>query len=132
MKKIIFYIFYAYITLSSALALADVYKCAGDSGAPTFADGNTKTNYKNCQLVMRENGTKRTSSKQQTATPSDFPKVDRQTQTLRDDKRKQILMSELDTEQKALDVAKREHAQTEADLHQKNIELLHKEVNALK
>lgn len=132
MKKMIVYALCTFALAFSSISIADIYKCTGDGGAPTFADGNTKTNYKNCQLIMRESGTKAISNKQQTATQSDFPKVDKQTQNQRDDKRKQILLSELDSEQKALEASKNERSQADTQLHQKNIELLHKEVNALK
>ena len=132
MKKIAVYTLCAYITLPSASALADIYKCAGDAGAPIFVDGKTKANYKNCQIMMRDNGSQTTPKASKTPTPDSFPKVDSHTQTQRDDKRKEILLSELDTEQKALETAKNQHAQSEIEMHQKNIQLLQKEVNALK
>jgi len=50
----------------SAHVFADIYKCTGDGGAPTFVDGNTKANYKNCQLIMRDNLTQSASSKKPT------------------------------------------------------------------
>jgi len=77
----------------SAHVFADIYKCTDDGGAPTFVDGNTKANYKNCQLIMRDNLTQSASSKKTTVTPSNFAKIDKQTQSQRDDKRKEILLS---------------------------------------
>jgi hypothetical protein len=95
-----------------------------------------------------------------TATPASFPKVDEGTQNQRDSKRKEILQNELDGEKKALEDAKRAYAegasnpevfktkdgktlrnvpkfdekmkglQAEVDVHQRNIELLEKEINA--
>jgi hypothetical protein len=47
------------------------------------------------------------------ATPSDFPRVDKETQTARDGKRKDILLAELEAEKKALEAAKQ--AQTEGE-----------------
>ena len=132
MKKILSCVLCTYITLFSASALADIYKCTGNGGAPTFVDGNTKANYKNCQLIMRDNGTKAAPSNSKSPSPSNFPKVDKQTQNLRDDKRKEILLSELSTEQKTLETAKNQQAQAEIALHTKNIELLQKEISALK
>ena len=124
------------LLLFSLSAQADIYKCAGDGGAPAFVDGKTKANYRNCQLMMRDNNTQtnpqENRSAAQTATPADFPHVDKQTQNQRDDKRKQILLSELASEQQALSSAKAQGTQTEASLHEKNIELLKKEVSALK
>jgi Domain of unknown function (DUF4124) len=94
-----------------------------------------------------------------TATPASFPKVDADTQNQRDGKRKEILQAELDAEKKALDEAKKAYAegesnpevfktkdgktlrnvpkfqekmkglQAEVDAHQRNIDLLTKEIN---
>ena len=96
-----------------------------------------------------------------TATPASFPKVDANTQNQRDGKRKDILQGELDAEKKALDDAKKAYAEGESnpevfrtangqtrrnvpkfeekmknlqanvDAHQRNIELLQKEINAI-
>ena len=96
-----------------------------------------------------------------TATPASFPKVDAGTQNQRDGKRKDILQSELDAERKALEDAKKAYAegasnpevfktkdgqtrrnvpkfeekmknlQADIDAHQRNIELLEKEINAI-
>ncbi len=94
-----------------------------------------------------------------TATPASFPKVDAGTQNQRDSKRKDILQSELDAERKALEDAKKAYAegeskpevfrtkdgktlrnvakyeekmkglQAEVDAHQRNIELLEREIS---
>lgn len=96
------------------------------------------------------------------ATPATFPRVDQQTQNQRDDTRRKILQEELAAEKKALEEAKRAYAEGEAnpetfiaangkrfrnmakfnekmarlqadvDAHEKNIELLQKELDALK
>jgi Ni/Co efflux regulator RcnB len=93
-----------------------------------------------------------------TATPADFPKVDAGTQTQRDGKRKDILRAELESEKKALEAAKKAYdegksnpevyrtaegktmrnvakydekmktLQADVDVHQRNIELLEKEI----
>jgi chromosome segregation ATPase len=105
---------------------------------------------------------KASSGSKRTATPEGFPRVDKDTQNQRDGKRKDILQSELDSEKAALDQAKKAYAegesnpevyktkdgktmrnvpkfeekmknlQAEVDSHQKNIELLQKEIDALK
>ncbi len=82
----------------------------------------------------------------QTPTPSDFPRVDAGTQRARDDTRRQILTEELAVEQKALEQAKKDYAdgktmqniakfegkmkalQDAVDLHEKNIQMLQKEL----
>jgi hypothetical protein len=96
-----------------------------------------------------------------TASPASFPKVDADTQNQRDGKRKEILQSELEAEKKALDDAKKAYTegesnpevyktkdgktfrnvpkfdekmkglQTDVDAHQRNIDLLNKEINAI-
>lgn len=89
-----------------------------------------------------------------TPTPAGFPRVDSQTQSLRDDKRKQILLSELEIEQKALQDAKKAYVESapklqgkdpgaqpgealqrlQADIsnHESNVQLLQKELSTLK
>lgn len=99
------------------------------------------------------------SSQAKNPTPASFPKVDAGTQNQRDGKRKEILQGELDTEKKALDDAKKAYAEGESnpevfktkdgktlrnvpkfdekmktlqadiDAHQRNIDLLQKEIN---
>ena len=134
MKKTILWIFCICASLLTPCVFADVYKCSGDGGTPTFVDGKTKANYQNCQLMMRDNGSKVPYNKQATATatPSDFPKVNKQTQSQRDEKRKEILLSELRAEQSALETIKTQPTSSEINLHQQNIQLLKKEINALK
>jgi hypothetical protein len=96
-----------------------------------------------------------------TTTPADFPKVDAGTQNQRDGKRKDILQAELEAEKQALAKAKEAYAEGESkpevykgangktfrnvakfeekmkdlqanvDVHQRNIELLTKEINAI-
>jgi hypothetical protein len=152
-------------------AYADIYKCTGDSGIPAFVDAKTKTgsNYKNCILFIRDDSTSpksRTSDQAErpsrTKTPSDFPRVDSQTQNKRDDKRKEILLQELEAEKQALEEAKRakvegaskpevyrgangktfrnvpkfeekmQKLQSDVDAHENNIELLQKELDSVK
>ena len=102
------------------------------------------------------------SANKRTATPESFPRVDKDTQNQRDSKRKSILQNELDAEKAALEEAKKAYAEGESnpevyrtasgqtfrnvpkfeekmknlkanvDNHQKNIELLQKELDSLK
>jgi len=97
-----------------------------------------------------------------TATPDSFPRVDKDTQNQRDSKRKSILQGELDAEKAALEEAKKAYAEGESnpevyrtasgqtfrnvpkfeakmkglkenvDNHEKNIELLQKELDSLR
>lgn len=97
-----------------------------------------------------------------TATPDSFPRVDKDTQNQRDSKRRSILQGELDAEKAALEEAKKAYAEGESnpevyrtasgqtfrnvpkfeakmkglkenvDNHEKNIELLQKELDSLR
>ncbi len=78
-------------------------------------------------------------------TPSHFPKVDTGTQRKRDDMRRQLLLEELASEQRNLAAAKNTYAQgarqpgadlarlgDSVRLHEKNIEMLNKELSHIK
>ena len=113
------------LLLASFGAQADIYKCTDESGHQAFVDENAKPAYKQCTLIMR-GGTSSSAgsrppaaaqpaSKARTPTPAGFPKVDQNTQRQRDDKRRQILEDELAGERKALDEAKKNYADGEAN-----------------
>jgi hypothetical protein len=104
---------------------------------------------------------KKPAPNQRTATPENFPRVTKDAQTERDAKRRSILQAELDAEKVALEDAKKAYAEGEekpevyrtanggtfrnvpkfeakmkalqenVDNHQRNIELLQKELDAL-
>ncbi len=108
-----------------------------------------------------DGGEKKRAPSARTASPASFPKVDAGTQNERDGKRKEILQSELDAEKKALEDAKKAYAegasnpevfktadgktlrnvpkfeekmkalQADVDAHERNIDLLTKEINAI-
>lgn len=120
-----------------------------DPDANTISNERAKTSSNN------------TSNKRAT-TPEGFPRVDKDTQNQRDGKRKGILQNELESEKAALDQAKKAYAegesnpevfrtkdggtfrnvpkfeekmknlQADVDSHQKNIELLQKELDSLR
>lgn len=146
------------ITLCANIAQAEIYKRVDENGHVTYSNvplkGATKLN-------LDPNPSKSSSSNNtnvKTPTPSSFPKVDNKTQSQRDDKRREILLSELDAERKALEAAKKafeegesnpevfvgaggkrfrnvpkfeekmERLQVDVDTHKRNIELLEKEL----
>jgi hypothetical protein len=108
------------------------------------------------------NGGSRVPRASQNPTPAGFPRVDSGTQKVRDDARRTILQEELSTEQKALEQARKDYAEGEAnpetfraadgktmrnmakfeekmkklqeavDLHEKNIQMLQKELANIK
>lgn len=170
-KKFIF-ISAIFLTLSlSGIAHAEIYKTIDADGHVTYS--NVKT--KGAKKVILEpadtnfgTNTKEPSKRATTksATPEGFPKVDTETQKQRDGSRKEILQSELETEKKALEEAKKALAegganpeiyhkknadgststlrnvpkfdekmkklQDEVDAHQRNIELLEKEISQIR
>lgn len=150
------------------LCVANIYKCVDDNGQTTFADTKTRTLYKNCQLFMKDDNQPLPSApankpgKARTQTPADFPRIDRNTQNARDDKRRQILQSELESEKQALAEAKAAYTegsekpevyrgadgktyrnvvkfeakmlrlQADVEAHTKNVQLLQKELERLR
>jgi hypothetical protein len=149
------------------LVHAEIYKIVDAEGRVTYSNVKIKgakklqlepadTNFGNEVSSER----KRTPSSR-TSTPASFPKIDAGTQNERDGKRKDILQSELDSEKKALEDAKKAYEegasnpevfktkdgktlrnvpkfdekmkalQAEVDAHQRNIELLEKEISTI-
>ena len=122
-------------SFSCLFAHAEIYKCKEKSGEIVFMDGNSKHQETPCQLVFKDLKTKETDTTikvPKIELPKEVATIDAQTQERRDNKRKQILTNELDLEQKALAIAKNQQQQSDVLLHEKNIELLKKEINALK
>lgn len=156
------------ILLSSMVAgkaYAEIYKQIDADGRITYSNVPTK-GAKRLDIDPAANslGNDRNRSpiNKRTATPENFPRVDKKTQNQRDDKRRDILQSELESEKTALMQAQKAYAegesnpevfinsagatfrnvnkfqekmqrlQTEVDSHQKNVELLQKELDALK
>jgi hypothetical protein len=162
MKRLFYFVCCLLVTAS---CLADIYKYTDSNGVTTYTnikpDGKQKP-----ELVI--SGPKEIEPPApprekkptvKTPSPSNFPKVDNQTQNQRDNKRKEILMTELDQEKQALENARvlYEEAQNtpevyrgangktfrnvakydeklriieaEIQAHERNIELLNKELN---
>lgn len=151
------------IALSACLlvgtAQADIYKCVDESGHTTYtndkpAPGKTRA----CTLMTREQPITTVPAQRKAAaqpSPSSFPKVDESTQKGRDNDRRKILETELETEQKLLAQARKELTEQEAvreggernyqkyldriqtfkdkvTLHERNIEALNKEIARLR
>lgn len=94
-------------------ANAEIYKHIDAEGRVTYSNvplkGSTKLNL---DPSSQGGGSGKTSS-QARATPPNFPRVDPNTQKQRDQTRKSILESELETERKALEAAKAAYAEGE-------------------
>lgn len=149
-------------------ALAEIYKHIDADGRITYSNVKIK-GAKKIALEpadtsfgtggSTDGGEAKRAPATRTATPANFPKVDAGTQNQRDNKRKDILQSELDAERRALEEAQKAYAegeakpevyrtkdgkilrnvpkfqekmkslQAEVDAHQRNIELLEKEIS---
>ncbi|EUJ11546.1 hypothetical protein Meth11DRAFT_2391 [Methylophilaceae bacterium 11] len=158
-------------TLICAVAHAEIYKHVDADGRITYSNVKIK-GAKKLDLEPADTSfgntakpNAKSSDESKSGTPSNFPKVDSNTQNQRDAKRKDILKSELESEKQALERAKQAYAegqsnpevyqvknangttstfrnvpkfeekmkglQAEVDAHQRNIELLTKELNQI-
>jgi hypothetical protein len=169
LKQFTIYSFAIYALILPCFVQAEIYKQVDADGHVTYSNVKIKGAKK---LVLEpadtnfgtESSTPRRASAK-SATPASFPKVNSETQKQRDGSRKEILQSELDTEKKALEDAKKAYAegesnpevfqkknadgssstfrnvakfqekmknlQADVDVHQRNIELLEKEISSI-
>lgn len=134
------------------------YSNIKSKGATRLEIDPDANNISNDRAKAKSNNT----ANKRTATPDSFPRVDKDTQNQRDSKRRSILQGELDAEKAALEEAKKAYAEGESnpevyknasgqtfrnvpkfeekmknlkenvDNHQKNIELLQKELDSLR
>lgn len=115
MKLPIFTIVLASLTIHTAHAQSDVFLCVDDHGNKEYKNIGTT---KGCKRIDLQNVTAiaapkrqvvaQTASVKQSASPSDFPKIDNGIQKARDSDRKQILLDELKTEENKLDALKKD------------------------
>lgn len=150
------------VALSSAsTAWAEIYKNVDANGHITYSNVPSK-GAKKLDLEPPAATGFGDKPRPRTATPSDFPRVDKQTQVQRDQKRRKILEEELATEKKVLEDSKKTYAENQAnaeffrannlkepgnivkfdenlkrmeaevEAHKKNVELLQKELDSFK
>lgn len=130
------------LALISALfcstAMADtLYKCV-DKAAETVLYTNQRVSGKQCSVVSSISsgssfGSAPAARKASAnPTPSDFPRVSNDAQKERDGGRRTILEQELASEQRNLDEAKKASNSNKAQLHERNIAALQKEIANLK
>lgn len=147
--------------LQATVASAEIYKVIDENGRVTYTNVPVKGAKKLEIDPPPANSAPTPSSEVKTPTPSSFPRVDKQTQNQRDNTRKQILQAELEAEKKALEEAKKAYEegaakpevykgaggktyrnvakfdekmkqlQANVDAHEKNIQLLQKELDTL-
>lgn len=147
------------------IAYAEIYKHVDADGRVTYSNvkikGAKKINLEPADTNFGTQNSSETSKPASKSAPANFPKVDAETQKNRDNSRKEILLSELESEKKALEQAKKayeegksnpetfrtqsggigrnvakfqekmERLQADVDAHQRNIELLEKEISSI-
>lgn len=128
MKKITFPIsvFIAAVTFYCSNGFAEIYKRVDSDGRITYSNSKTKGATRldldpDVNNITDDNRPKSTnnnnsnnSANKRISTPTAFPKVDKETQDQRDDKRLDILQSELDAERLALLEAKKAYVEAES------------------
>lgn len=153
------------LLFSSSLS-AEIYKHVDSEGRVTYSNiktpGAVRLEIGNAPASSAKNPNANNAPNKRIATPSNFPRVDKDTQDQRDLKRKSILQNELEAEKLALEEAKKAYVEGEekpeiyrtadgkvfrnvpkyqekmqqlkenVDNHQKNIELLQKELESLR
>lgn len=135
-------------------AYAEIYKYVDENGRVTYSNLPMKGS-KKVDLPELTTVPGRKAGAVQSATPSDFPRVEGKTQRDRDDVRRKILEDELHTEEQALTAAQQalqegestrlgternyqkylERVQTlkeNVQLHEKNVAAIRKEISNLK
>ncbi len=164
LKQFIFILTYLAALTLPLTSHAAIYKHVDENGRVTYSNvkikGGKKINIEPADTSFGTTGNAKPSRapSETKSSPKSFPKVDANTQKNRDNSRKQILTSELESERKALAAAKKAHAdgaknpetfktanggigrnvakyqekmkalQADVDLHQRNVELLEKEI----
>ena len=104
MKNYLLLLVLGTVTLSH-IAYAEIYKRVDADGRVTYSNSKTKGAVRlelDPDANTISNDRPKPSANKRTATPEGFPKVDKQTQNQRDDKRKEILKCELHQQTGAL------------------------------
>lgn len=125
---------------SAKLRMRIFFQCRGDSNITVFVDGASAQPYEQCKLIRSSlNANKNKSETHLLSEPNrqakavmGFPVVDKNTQSVRDEKRRRILLSELSSEKGALESAVASRVQQEVAIHQNNILLLQKEIAGIR
>lgn len=133
------------LCLFPLLALADIYKSVDSDGHVTYSSAPMRGAKR---IVMTPSGSTTSDHPRASATPNDFPKVNKETQKGRDDTRRKILEDEFNTEQSLLNAARRDLQAAEAnipkdnvrisqltkqvEIHQRNVAALNTELSRLK
>ena len=142
---------------SAAGQASEIYKCVDASGRPLYTSDKRETSGRKCELVSRQINVvpAQKAPSPQRAAPGKFPRETYAERAMAKDRQREILESELASEQKLLARAKQELAEQESvrtgdernyarvlerlqpykdsvDLHEKNIDALRRELGNLK
>lgn len=122
--------------LCCSTAMADtLFKCT-DKSTDTVLYTNQRVSGRQCTVISNvktgPSGGTAAPRAAATPTPGDFPRVNSETQKERDGGRRTILEQELASEQRNLDEAKKASNTNKAQLHERNIAALQKEIANLK
>lgn len=119
--------------MSCSTVMADtLYKCI-DKSTDTVLFTNQKVSGRQCIVVSSVKSSAPSSPRSSaTPTPGDFPRVSHEVQRERDGGRRTILEQELANEQRQLEEAKKANNANKAQLHERNIAALQKEITHLK
>jgi hypothetical protein len=120
-------------SLCCSTAMADtLYKCV-DKSTDTVLYTNQRVSGKQCSVISSVRSAPGAPTRASaTPTPNDFPRVTSDTQKERDGGRRTILEQELASEQRNLEEAKKSSNSNKAQLHERNIMALQKEIANLK
>jgi len=111
-------------TSMTTAATAEIYRHVDNKGQVTY----TNTSLKGAEKVYLD---RKLAKAKTTTAPKNFPRVNRKIQKKRDLKRRNILKSELATEQKLLFNAKQTFKKDDVSLHRRNIIALKQELKNL-
>lgn len=115
-------------------AYADtLYKCT-DKQSDTVLYTNQRVGGRHCVVISNTPSAAPPARAKAAATPTpgDFPRVSTSVQKQRDNDRRTILEQELANEQRNLDEARKANNVNKAQLHERNIAALQKEIGHLK
>ena len=141
---------------NAAAQVSEIYKCVEANGRPLYTSDRRETAGRKCELVSRQvNVVPAQKAPAQRAAPGKFPRESPAERFAAKGRQREILESELATEQQLLDKARKDLAEQEAvrtgeernyarvlerlqpfkdsvDLHEKNIDALRRELGNLK
>jgi hypothetical protein len=103
-----------FVKLAAAQAGEVMYQCVDEQGHKTFSNVKLSDQSIKCTTMDLGPATTVPASRPRASSPAGFPKVDEDTQKVRDDDRRRILEAELSAERQNLEQARKDLAEQEA------------------